>query len=75
MSQNKSLKLRKLICFSVLPAADHIGIISPYNAQVGKIRNVISKIAKDIKVGSVEEFQGQVCSSNYLTFIIGCLLI
>lgn len=59
----------------MIPAADHIGIISPYNAQVGKIRNVISKIAKDIKVGSVEEFQGQVCSSNYPTIIIDYLLI
>lgn len=42
------------------PTADeHIGVISPYNAQCGKIRNLLSKFAKGIKVGSVEEFQGQ----------------
>ncbi|TDL24428.1 P-loop containing nucleoside triphosphate hydrolase protein [Rickenella mellea] len=37
----------------------NIGIISPYNAQVGKIRNILPGKAKEIKVGSVEEFQGQ----------------
>ncbi|TDL24445.1 P-loop containing nucleoside triphosphate hydrolase protein [Rickenella mellea] len=37
----------------------HIGIISPYNAQVAKIRGILPGKAKEIKVGSVEEFQGQ----------------
>ncbi|KAG8791089.1 hypothetical protein FRC17_008803, partial [Serendipita sp. 399] len=38
---------------------EHIGVISPYNAQCGKIRLLLSKFAKGVKVGSVEEFQGQ----------------
>ncbi|ETW81078.1 hypothetical protein HETIRDRAFT_385786 [Heterobasidion irregulare TC 32-1] len=36
-----------------------IGIIAPYHAQCVKIRTSLKKIAEDIKVGSVEEFQGQ----------------
>lgn len=39
--------------------SEHIGIISPYHAQVGKIRSVLPRNGKDIKVGSVEEYQGQ----------------
>ncbi|KDQ10484.1 hypothetical protein BOTBODRAFT_58037 [Botryobasidium botryosum FD-172 SS1] len=38
---------------------DDIGIISPYHAQVGKIRRVLNVTHPNIKVGSVEEFQGQ----------------
>ncbi|EJD43380.1 P-loop containing nucleoside triphosphate hydrolase protein [Auricularia subglabra TFB-10046 SS5] len=40
---------------------EHIGIIAPYHAQVCKIRTLLSKLpkGKKIKVGSVEEFQGQ----------------
>ncbi|KDQ60007.1 hypothetical protein JAAARDRAFT_593478 [Jaapia argillacea MUCL 33604] len=38
---------------------EHIGIISPYHAQCVKITNILQKKYKDIKVGSVEEFQGQ----------------
>ncbi|PVF97087.1 P-loop containing nucleoside triphosphate hydrolase protein [Serendipita vermifera] len=38
---------------------EHIGVISPYNAQCGKIRKILQKFASGIKVGSVEEFQGQ----------------
>lgn len=45
---------------NALPSADeHIGVISPYNAQCGKIRKALSSFARGIKVGSVEEFQGQ----------------
>ncbi|EMD34731.1 hypothetical protein CERSUDRAFT_54531 [Gelatoporia subvermispora B] len=36
-----------------------IGIIAPYNAQCHKIRKALSGVADEIKVGSVEEFQGQ----------------
>ncbi|XP_026122041.1 putative helicase mov-10-B.1 [Carassius auratus] len=41
-----------------------IGIITPYRKQVEKIRKALNTVAelnnwKDIKVGSVEEFQGQ----------------
>ncbi|KAM3933121.1 helicase MOV-10 [Leptodactylus fuscus] len=42
-----------------------IGIISPYRKQVEKIRKAIDKVfkavadIKDLKIGSVEEFQGQ----------------
>ncbi|KAI0093451.1 P-loop containing nucleoside triphosphate hydrolase protein [Irpex rosettiformis] len=36
---------------------EQIGVISPYHAQVQKIRKLLKK--KEIKVGSVEEYQGQ----------------
>lgn len=36
-----------------------IGVISPYHAQCGKIGQLISPFAKGVKIGSVEEFQGQ----------------
>lgn len=40
---------------------DHIGVITPYHAQALKIRGLLKKSLKTqkIKVGSVEEFQGQ----------------
>ncbi|TDL24456.1 P-loop containing nucleoside triphosphate hydrolase protein [Rickenella mellea] len=41
----------------------NVGVISPYNAQVHRIRNLLAPLSgqdgKNIKVGSVEEFQGQ----------------
>ena len=36
-----------------------IGIITPYSAQANKIQNIISARSSDIKVGTVEKFQGQ----------------
>ncbi|GFR52024.1 hypothetical protein Agub_g14448, partial [Astrephomene gubernaculifera] len=36
-----------------------IGIISPYKKQVQRIRALLKELAHYIKVGSVEEFQGQ----------------
>ncbi|KAI0344524.1 P-loop containing nucleoside triphosphate hydrolase protein [Trametopsis cervina] len=36
---------------------ENIGVIAPYHAQVQKIRKLLKK--KEIKVGSVEEYQGQ----------------
>lgn len=41
---------------------EHIGVITPYHAQRCKILDLLYKDPKfrDIKVGSVEEFQGQV---------------
>lgn len=42
-------------------AADNdIGVIAPYHAQCLKIRAVLRAVADGVKVGSVEEFQGQV---------------
>ncbi|EAU82805.2 RNA helicase [Coprinopsis cinerea okayama7 len=39
---------------------DHdIGIISPYHAQCLKLRTALRPIAESVKIGSVEEFQGQ----------------
>ncbi|XP_065937840.1 RNA helicase Mov10l1 [Magallana gigas] len=41
-------------------APDDIGIITPYRKQVEKIRLLIDKLGMErVKVGSVEEFQGQ----------------
>ncbi|KAF8520941.1 P-loop containing nucleoside triphosphate hydrolase protein [Hysterangium stoloniferum] len=37
----------------------NIGVITPYHAQVMKIRTLLRKKYSGIKVGSVEEFQGQ----------------
>ncbi|EGO29183.1 hypothetical protein SERLADRAFT_456582, partial [Serpula lacrymans var. lacrymans S7.9] len=38
---------------------DDIGIIAPYHAQCLKLRAALRAVADSIKVGSVEEFQGQ----------------
>ena len=39
---------------------DEVGIITPYTAQVGKIRQALKEMGlSDVKVGSVETFQGQ----------------
>jgi helicase MOV-10 len=35
-----------------------IGIIAPYRAQCTKLRKTLKQIAPEIKIGSVEEFQG-----------------
>ena len=43
-------------------ADEEIGIIAPYRAQVRKIRMALTQFASDVKVASVEEFQGQVRS-------------
>ncbi|XP_030072662.1 RNA helicase Mov10l1 [Microcaecilia unicolor] len=45
---------------STLVSVKDIGIIAPYRKQVEKIRVLLRTVAlSDIKVGSVEEFQGQ----------------
>jgi superfamily I DNA and/or RNA helicase len=49
---------------SLFLAEQDIGIITPYHAQCLKIRNALRAFADDIKVGSVEEFQGQVRFPN-----------
>ncbi|KAF8156820.1 RNA helicase [Crassisporium funariophilum] len=36
-----------------------IGVIAPYHAQCLKLRNTLRGVADGVKVGSVEEFQGQ----------------
>ncbi|KAF9057246.1 P-loop containing nucleoside triphosphate hydrolase protein [Panaeolus papilionaceus] len=45
----------KLLCV----ADNDIGIIAPYHAQVVKLRTALRSVADGVKVGSVEEFQGQ----------------
>lgn len=40
-------------------AHNEIGVITPYHAQCVKVRKILSGIADEVKVGSVEEFQGQ----------------
>lgn len=59
------------MCTKTLILEDsQIGIISPYNAQNGKIRKAVNAAALKrnrpgiLKVGSVEEFQGQVCFTH-----------
>ena len=44
-------------------ASKDIGIISPYSAQCRKIRALLGRMSvpmEDLKVGTTEEFQGQV---------------
>ena len=45
-----------------------IGIIAPYHAQCLKLRSALRSVADGIKVGSVEEFQGQVRENSNLRF-------
>jgi hypothetical protein len=41
---------------------EEIGVIAPYKVQVRTIREVLRQVnLSDISVGSVEQFQGQVC--------------
>ncbi|XP_077977756.1 uncharacterized protein LOC144433319 [Glandiceps talaboti] len=53
--------LKSLLCNDVRPLKySDIGVITPYRKQVEKIRLLIDSLGmEDIKVGSVEEFQGQ----------------
>lgn len=75
LKQERSLGLSKqppsslhIPCMTGIPAEDeHIGVITPYNSQAHKIRTLLRnpKVgASGVKVGSVEEFQGQVCSQK-----------
>jgi helicase MOV-10 len=55
------LPFRSKDAFSTLakePA--HIGIIAPYRAQCTKLRKTLRHLAPEIKIGSVEEYQGDV---------------
>ena len=45
-------------------ADEDIGVITPYHAQCVRIRSILRPIADGVKVGSVEEFQGQVSSDR-----------
>lgn len=47
-----------------------IGVITPYHAQVMKIRTLLRKSYSGVKVGSVEEFQGQVRPRSLLIYTI-----
>ncbi|KAG1732660.1 RNA helicase [Suillus paluster] len=40
-------------------AHNEIGVITPYHSQCVRIRKVLKGAANEVKVGSVEEFQGQ----------------
>jgi helicase MOV-10 len=48
---------KRCILITYLVADKDIGVITPYHAQCLKIRSVLGR--PDVKVGSVEEFQGQ----------------
>jgi superfamily I DNA and/or RNA helicase len=52
-------------------ADQDIGVITPYRAQCLRIRTVLKGVADSVKVGSVEEFQGQVCRRTDEYFIPG----
>ena len=45
-----------LIAKGVSPA--EIGVITPYRKQAQKLREALQNISPDLKIGSVEEFQG-----------------
>ena len=47
---------------------EEIGVIAPYKAQVRAIRGLLKQAKlSDISVGSVEQFQGQVCVHRIFT--------
>lgn len=48
------------VLLSCLKEPEQIGIIAPYRAQCTKLRQALKPIAPGIKVGSVEEYQGDV---------------
>ncbi|KAL0574390.1 hypothetical protein V5O48_007565 [Marasmius crinis-equi] len=57
-------------------AASDIGVITPYRAQVRKIRLLLQQSASQVKVGSVEEFQGQASFSSFIerkAIIVSCV--
>ena len=57
--------LHHRLIFQLFSAADRdIGVIAPYHAQCLKLKTSLQSIAESVKVGSVEEFQGQVCHSS-----------
>lgn len=53
---------------------EHIGVIAPYHAQVMKIRQLLRQSYSGVKVGSVEEFQGQV-RNNFILEVLQRLMI
>lgn len=54
---------------------EHIGVITPYHAQRCKILDLLNKdvTLRGIKVGSVEEFQGQV--RFFFTALVSILIL
>ena len=48
-----------------------IGIIAPYRAQCTKLRKTLKQIAPEIKIGSVEEYQGDVSGVLLSDFLRG----
>ena len=57
------------IHFSIFPEEPaHIGIIAPYRAQCTKLRKTLKQIAPEIKIGSVEEYQGDVSGFFLIDF-------
>ena len=48
-----------------------IGIIAPYRAQCTKLRKTLKQIAPEIKIGSVEEYQGDVSGVLLNDFLRG----
>ncbi|NXJ60272.1 M10L1 helicase, partial [Rostratula benghalensis] len=58
---------------NALVSVTDIGVITPYRKQVEKIRFLLRSIdLSDIKVGTVEEFQGQECMAIILSTVRSC---
>jgi len=43
----------------LVETAAEIGVVTPYRGQCGKIRKLLKEVTEEVKIGSVEEFQGQ----------------
>jgi helicase MOV-10 len=70
--------MRALMGFlSLFTEGEHIGVITPYHAQRCKILDLLYRDPKfrDIKVGSVEEFQGQVCFFRFPNLLLSDYLL
>ncbi|KAJ4467007.1 RNA helicase, partial [Lentinula aciculospora] len=52
-------KLRSDRTLRISKSDNDIGVIAPYHAQVLKLRTALRAVSDAVKVGSVEEFQGQ----------------
>lgn len=64
---SKRLVVNYVVSYSSSTEEENIGVISPYFGQCCKIKKLLEEW-QDIKVGSVEEFQGQVSYFIYCTY-------
>lgn len=66
ISMYSSIILNRAFAYCRSLEAGDIGIIAPYSAQCSKLRYTMTEPKySEVKIGSVEEFQGQVFASRF----------